>query len=286
MVATLELHRPARSAEAPAGRRTGVPRPVLWWVEALAAAVVAAAYVLMPRSAPADATVLAASERGADVYALERSIGLDVEHGVQTLVGSWQLEAVANVLYGSLHFVVTAAAFVVLLRQRSHHYAWWRTSFVVASLIAFATQHLWPVAPPRLIERGDGSTLLADWLAEHPALWSFESGPISELANHHAAMPSMHVGYAVLSAVALGMGRRRPTQVVVWSYPVLVTVVVMATGNHFLLDAVAGAAVAAVSIVLVLAARRVDVRVRDGGRLGTPATSVTRTIGMDGGPVG
>jgi membrane-associated phospholipid phosphatase len=255
---------------------------VLWWAEALAAAVVAAVYVLMPRSAPANDTVLAAGERGADVFALERAIGLDVERGVQSVVGSLQMEAVANVLYGSLHFAVTAAAFVVLLRHRTHSYAWWRTSFVVASLVAFVAQHLWPVAPPRLVQRGDGSTLLADWLAEHPALWTFESGPISELANHHAAMPSMHVGYAVLSAVALGMGRRRPTQVVAGAYPVLVTVVVMATGNHFLLDALAGAAVAGASIAVVLAARRLADRVGGGGRPGTPATTVTATIGLAG----
>ncbi len=227
-------------------------RNVLWQIELLAAAIVALVYLLAPRSQPSAELVRTAEDRGRALFELERAWGLDVEAGLQDLVGALHLQVPANWLYGSLHFVVTAFAFVSLLRRRPALYARWRTAFVAASLVGFAVQTWWPVAPPRLVAGIDGTPLLADWLAQHPALWSFESGPISAVANHYSAMPSMHVGWAVLSAWALGVGRGTWGRRLAWSYPALVAVVVVVTGNHFLLDVLAGVLVAAAGLAVVL----------------------------------
>jgi hypothetical protein len=232
--------------ERPSGSRT------TWWIEALAATVVAVVYLAAPRSAPSAATVGAAERRGAALFEWERSWGIAIEPALQSSVAAAGLEWLANWLYGSLHFIVTAAAFVLLLRLRPEAYPRWRTSFVVASVGAFAMHRWLPVAPPRLVPDGRGSTLMSDWLAQHPTPWSFESGPISEVANHYAALPSMHVGWAVLSAVAIGSASRgRWRTAVVLGYPLLVTLVVMATGNHYLVDALAGAATAVGALLVV-----------------------------------
>ncbi len=231
-------------------------RAVHWQVELLAAAVVAVVYLAAPSSVPSDEVVRAAEGRGAAVFELERAWSLDVEPALQRALAAIDLQVVANWLYGSLHFVVTFAAFVSLLRRRPDLYARWRTAFVVASVSAFLLQRWLPVAPPRLVPSGGGSMLMSDWLAEHHSLWSFQSGPISDAANHYAAMPSMHVGWAMLSACALAVGRTGMWRRVALAYPVLVAVVVMATGNHFLLDVVAGAALAAAALAVVGVAGR------------------------------
>lgn len=268
------------TSDADPGRSSSIPdRPTFWWVEALAAAIVAIVYLAAPRAAPSVTLVTAAQRRGAALYEWEQSLGLAIEPAVQSRVAALQLEWLANWLYGSLHFVVTAVAFVALWCRRRAAYPQWRTSFVVASVGAFAVHHWLPVAPPRLVADGHGSTIMADWLAQHPTPWSFESGPISEVANHYAAMPSMHVGWAVLSAVALGpLCRGRWRTGVLVGYPLLVAVVVMATGNHFLVDAVAGVGVALGALLVVRATGQLwqRWRLRSGDRRDPGAADETR----------
>jgi F0F1-type ATP synthase assembly protein I len=238
-----------------------IKRPVAargpsWRTDLLAAVLVAMVYFAAPTSAPSQSEIREAERRGASIQEVERLLGIDVEAGVQEVAAGLQLQWVANWLYGTLHFLVTAAVFVVLLRYRPARYQRWRTSFVVASVLAFTWQRLVPVAPPRLIPDGAGGTLLDDWLRLHASPWSFDSGLISEAASHYAAMPSMHVGWAVLSAAAIWHCCGRTGRSVAVAYPLLITVVVIATGNHFLFDAVGGAAVAVASLVAVKAAAR------------------------------
>jgi hypothetical protein len=73
-------------------------------------------------------------------------------------------------------------------------------------------------------------------------------GLVSSLYNPFAAVPSMHVGYAaIVGASLIRDGRRHALRAVGVLYPVLVVLVIVATGNHFLFDAVAGLTVAAVA---------------------------------------
>jgi len=232
------------------------PQGTRWFIELGAALVVALAYLFGPRSDPSEALVRRAEANSWDLLQLEQRLHLDVESTVQSLVERLGLVVPVNWFYGTLHFVVTAATLVYLYRRRPEHYPRWRTAFVAASVIAFVCYRLWPVAPPRLLVDAAGSPVLTDTLAAHPAPWTFHSGAMSEVANQYAAMPSMHAGWALFCALALGLGRSRRTRVALLGYPLLVTIVIMASGNHYLVDAVGGFAVVGLGLGLVVAVTR------------------------------
>ena len=220
---------------APAG-----PPGTRWWVEVGAALSVALFYLLGPRSTPGAEVMERAEANAWSVLELERALHLDIEGGVQHLVTDLGLVVPVNWVYGTLHFVVTLAALVHLYRAHPARYSRWRTAFVAASVTAFLCHRWWPVAPPRLLADTDGAPVLVDTLLEHSAPWTFHSGAISEVANQYAAMPSMHAGWALFCALAFGIGRPRRTRLALLAYPAAITVVIMASGNHFLLDAVGG----------------------------------------------
>ncbi len=240
-----------------------------WWVELGAAAAVALAYLCGPRSAPSADLVAAAEANGRAVWELEQRLGLDVEPLVQHAALLAGVPGALNWLYGTLHFAVTAVTLVLVFRRHPRRYQCWRAGFVVSSLLAFGIYRLWPVAPPRLLPDGRGGTVLVDTLALHSTPWDFQSGPLSEVANHYAAMPSMHAGWALFCALALGLGRSRRARLALLGYPALTTVVIMATGNHFLLDALAGFAVVALGMGLAVVGERWLLR-----RVGTEAAEV------------
>src|SRR5262249_6268802 len=99
----------------------------------------------------------------------------------------------------------------------------------------------YPTAPPRLAGVGIADTISSGRV-------DLNHGLISSLYNPYAAVPSMHVGYAVIvGAGLLRLGRRRVARVAGALYPLLVLLIVVATGNHFLFDAVVGTAVAAIA---------------------------------------
>jgi membrane-associated phospholipid phosphatase len=103
------------------------------------------------------------------------------------------------------------------------------------------------MAPPRLSVPGIVDTLKVNDILSAGS----PTGPAS-LANQYAAMPSLHVAWAVwvaLALVAVSPGVR--LRGLAWAYPVVTTLVVLGTGNHFLLDAVAGLALVAGSAWLV-----------------------------------
>ena len=264
-------------------RRSSVPGTT-WWVELGAAAAVALAYLSSPRRTPSAALVAEAEANGRALWDLEQRLGLDVEPALQDAALQLGVPGAMNWLYGTLHFVVTAVTLVLLFRRHPGRYQCWRAGFVASSLLAFGVYRLWPVAPPRLLPDGGGSTVLADTLALHPTPWDFQSGPLSEVANHYAAMPSMHAGWALFCALALGLGRSKRTRVALLGYPMLTTVVIMATGNHFVLDALAGFAV--VGLGMGAAAVGEQWVLRRAGRSGAEVRSASAAARPDQGGSG
>ncbi len=264
----MQLVRPheAHLAEPIAPAPPGAARGTRWWIEVGAAIVVALAYLLGPRSMPDPELVERAEASSRSLFALEQRLHLDVEAGVQRMLTDAGLLVPVNWLYGTLHFVATAAVLVYLYRLRPGHYQRWRAAFVVSSVAAFLVYRWWPVAPPRLLVDESGVPLLVDTLVEHSAPWTFHSGAMSEVANQYAAMPSMHAGWALFCALALGIGRTVATRLALLSYPALVTVVIVGSGNHYLLDAVGGFVVVGLGLLVASACigvrcpvRRVDV---------------------------
>ena len=143
-----------------------------------------------------------------------------------------------NYFYGSLHFVVTIAAGIFLFRKFSDDYPRYRNTLAVATLLALIGFKLFPLMPPRLLP---GSYGFVDTLAKYPTFWSFNSGAVSKISNQYAAMPSVHVCWSTWCALVFAPRvKHRWAKVLAVAYPFFTVIVIVITGNHYLLDAVGG----------------------------------------------
>jgi membrane-associated phospholipid phosphatase len=182
---------------------------------------------------------------------LERSASLDVEGGVQrALSGSavlWRL----NHLYLAAQLVVVPGALVLLYRRDSLRYTQLRNTVLLTWLVAVPIYALFPVAPPRLADIG-----LVDTITAQTGI-ALDSKLTTSFYNPLAAVPSLHAGFALaVSAALASSARRRLTRAVAWLWAPTIALAVVATGNHFLFDIAAGAAVTAVGFALGEALRR------------------------------
>jgi hypothetical protein len=117
-----------------------------------------------------------------------------------------------------------------------------RTAFLVASGLSLAGFLAFPTAPPRLAGIGVVDTVSS-------AHVDLNHGLVSSVYNPYAAVPSMHIGYALIVAASLcWYSRRGLVRALAPLYPPFVLLVVVATGNHFFVDAVAGALVAGLAM--------------------------------------
>src|SRR6266581_3202836 len=180
----------------------------------------------------------AAASHALSVVSAERAIGLFHEQAVQAVFTPWDTVTDAfNTYYGGTHFLVPAVTLAWLLLRHPEQYRRARTALAVTTAVAFVCFWLYPVAPPRLLPAGFGfvDTLRAGGSGH------LESGLINTAGDQYASMPSLHVAWAVWCALALyPMFRHWALRALVVAYPVMTTLVVVATGNHFFLDAVAG----------------------------------------------
>jgi membrane-associated phospholipid phosphatase len=190
-----------------------------------------------------------AFEHARDILNLERGLHSFIEVDVQR----WAIDNsffihVANWMYVNSHFLVTTTFLIWLYVARNHAYYYVRNMFMIAMLFALVGYVLYPTAPPRF---------LPEWGFQDTVAGAF--GKASESANvlynPYAAVPSMHVAFALMIAVpAMQLVRPRLLKLA-WSfYPLLVTFVVVATGNHFWMDAAIGTLVAVASAFLATSA--------------------------------
>jgi hypothetical protein len=166
---------------------------------------------------------------------LEQSLGVNVELSVQSaLDGSWLLW-VLNHLYLAAQLIVVPGALVWLHRRSREHYVLLRNTVLATWLIALPIYALFPVAPPRLADVG-----LVDTITTQTGL-ALDSKLTTSLYNPIAAVPSLHAGFAVAVSAALAAAAGSPiTRVLAWLWAPLVCLAVVATGNHFVADIVAG----------------------------------------------
>ncbi|CAB4690574.1 MAG: inositol phosphorylceramide synthase [Actinobacteria bacterium] len=188
-------------------------------------------------------------EHSADGHAwelidLERWLRLPAEATLQRLAFDVpHLVSLSDRYYVAVHFPVTIAVLVWLYLYRRPAYTWAKRALIVATGVAMVIHIALPMTPPRLLN-GLG---MVDTGA-HAGQSVYVGSPIGGLANEYAAMPSLHVGWALLLAVVLiHTGRSR----IRWSWllhPIATTVVVVVTANHYLLDVAAGAALVLVAL--------------------------------------
>ena len=149
-------------------------------------------------------------------------------------------------MYMNSHFVITTGFLAWLYLFRNEHFYFVRNMFMVAMGLALVGYAVFPTAPPRLMP-GEGFT---DTIAAFTGV-AQDSKTVSLLVNQYAAVPSMHIAFSLMIAVpAMALCRHASSPGRSWSaYPLIVFFVIVVTGNHFWLDAAAGAAVACLAAV-------------------------------------
>ena len=184
-----------------------------------------------------DATFAAARGHTDDIIALERHLHLYGERAVQNAVRALPgVPTLLGLAYIVLHFVGTAAFLVWIHRRRRAHFPLVRNTLIGATAVALVLYLVYPVAPPRLAGLG-----FVDTVSQNAKV-NLSSDLLGSLYNPYAAVPSLHFGYALLVGVTLGaLARRRLVRLLAWSYPALMMLVIVGTGNHFFFDAAAGA---------------------------------------------
>jgi hypothetical protein len=181
-----------------------------------------------------------------ELLRLERALRLDVEAAVQrAILDHHVVVTLANWVYIWGHWpVITITLFWLYRHERPRYLLLTRAMFVSGGigLIIFAS---YPVAPPRLMPDG----VWVDTVTELSTSYRVLQPPA--LVNKYAALPSLHVGWNLLIGVVLFRAARgRPLRVAAAVLPVLMTAAVVATGNHYVLDAVLGALVALVGLAV------------------------------------
>lgn len=169
---------------------------------------------------------------------LEQAVKLDPEASLDHwLAGHPALGWIAGNYYDNVHFVTTLGLIGLIWWKFPERYRPLRNGLLLTNVAAMVIFWLVPTAPPRLLN----PAVYVDIVGQSHSFGSWHTGTLATAANQLAAMPSMHLGWATWSALAAWrILPRRWWTWLVWIYPVVTAVDVMATGNHYLSDAVAG----------------------------------------------
>ncbi|HZH24167.1 MAG TPA: phosphatase PAP2 family protein [Solirubrobacteraceae bacterium] len=196
-----------------------------------------------------DGRVSEAFGNARELIGLERALGLFVEPAMHAWANGsdWLIDG-ASWLYVNTHFTITTVtlAFIYLRRNQSFYFV--RNMFMVAMGVALVLYAAYPTAPPRFMPEWG----FTDSVARLTGLTA-EGSTAEALYNPFAAVPSMHVAFALMLGVPMATMVRWPAVKALWlAYPGLVSVVVVVTANHWWFDAFAGALTAAVAAYAAL----------------------------------
>ena len=204
------------------------------------------------------------------VIQLEHTLNIFVEPSVQAWSrGNGFVIGFADWMYINSHYLITFGSLAFIYMRRNSSFYFVRNMFVAAMGLALIAYALYPTAPPRLMpEWGFSDTIAAATGVR------VDNEHASALLNLYAAVPSMHVCFALMVGGSMSALTSRVWARRVWRlYPLLVSWVVLATGNHYLLDVILGGVTA---LVAWLIARRLG-RVRDGWRFAAQGVVPTGT---------
>jgi membrane-associated phospholipid phosphatase len=191
-----------------------------------------------------------AFENARNLVDAERALGLFFEPGLQAWAESKEwIVTFSSWMYVNSHFVITTTFLIWLYIFRNEVFYFVRNMFLVAMGLALVGYMAYPTAPPRFMPEWGFSDSVANFVGENAE----QSANV--LYNPFAAVPSMHVAFALMIAMPAIMLVKRRVAKLLWAiYPLVVTFVVMVTANHFWLDAALGALVAALSAYAAYAA--------------------------------
>jgi hypothetical protein len=204
-----------------------------------------ATYLLVRRLVVTEQGRRRAGANAERIVAIERRLGIHVEPDLQgLLLPRRQLVAGLNVAYVTLNVGLTVGWLMRLFHRRDPEFHRLRRAAVLATLGAQPVFLLFPVAPPRTLEH------FVDTIADVSGV-DLDTGLIAKLYDPIAAMPSIHVTYAVVTAAGIAeTSGSAAARALAPAYPPLVALVVFATANHYVLDALAGATLGLVALRL------------------------------------
>jgi hypothetical protein len=189
--------------------------------------------------------------RASWIWQFERTTHLPSETAIQQFfLPHPLLVQFFNLYYDGLHFPVLIACLVWLFVRHRASYGRWRTTLAAFTGISLLVQ-LIPVAPPRMLP---DTGLVDTGVIYHESVYSNATG---FNADQLSAMPSVHVGWAILVAIAVIMTARSRWRWLAVLYPVMTTLAVVVTANHFWLDGVAAAVILALVLAVQSLVRRV-----------------------------
>ncbi len=256
-----------------------------WWKEA---AIVVAFYVVYSwirnrfgsNVIAANGVPEAAFHNAERIIRMERAIGLFHEESVQEwfLAQRWFIQF-WNVYYGTAHFFVTLAVFILLFFKRKDVFPQWRNTLAAMTALAIIGFAFFPLMPPRLLDQpcpsaesvefggacvetslrsgkeqifdGTNGFGFVDTLSVYGGPWRFDSEEVASISNQYAAMPSLHIGWSTWCALAVWpLLRRRWTRVAVLLYPLATLFCIIVTANHFWLDGAGGLATFAIGALI------------------------------------
>ena len=186
-----------------------------------------------------------ALRNGSNLWHLERTLHLPSEESLQHLViGKRQVVRAANWYYVGAHFPVTVAFLGGLFAWRGRQYVRVRNALAAATALGLAIQIVYPLAPPRLVSDID---MVDTGSVFGPSPYQ---GAVRGAANQFAAMPSLHVGWAVLIGIVLWRLAPRRWRWLGVAHVAVTTLVVVVTANHYWIDGAVGTLIVLVALRL------------------------------------
>ncbi len=221
-------------------------RRPLWWQELALIAFGYWLYSLGRNAIPEQKSI--AIRHGFSIQHVQEFLHLNFELSINRWVAAHEwIAQILDYYYATLHFVVTMGVLLWLFVKRPHVYRGARTVLFATTLIALSGFAFYPAAPPRLLP----GTSYFDTVIHFHTWGSLADPEIAAHSNQYAAMPSLHIGWALWAGISVVMcARARWARLLGLLYPLVTLLVIVATANHYILDAVGGAVVVALAFAV------------------------------------
>ncbi|HTZ86700.1 MAG TPA: phosphatase PAP2 family protein [Solirubrobacteraceae bacterium] len=202
------------------------------------------AYRLVRGLVEGDANAAFAHAR--DLISLESRLHVFVEPSIQAWAsGSHVVMVCASWLYVNAQTSITLSALLYVYLRHNSSFYFVRNMFMIAMAIALIGYIVFPTAPPRFMPEWGFIDSVSDFTGVHV---NHASGTMTALFNPYAAVPSMHVAFALMIGWPLAkLCKHRAVRAAWLLYPFLMTFVIVVTANHFIVDALLGALTAGAS---------------------------------------
>jgi hypothetical protein len=216
-----------------------------WWMEAVYVGLFYAIYTgIRNTQGSARVGVEHAFTNAKRIVGMERAIAIYHEERIQqAFLNTRGFMRGLNIFYGTGHFIVTLAALIWTYLHLPARYPRMRNTLLLTTGLALFGFALFPLMPPRLMPHSYG---FVDGLARYGGSWSFDSGAMAKISNQYAAMPSLHFGWSAWCTISFwpwALNGRWWRKALLVGYPILTTMTIVITGNHFFLDALGGGVV-------------------------------------------